>query len=121
VRLNHLYLLVRDLELSRSFYERYLGFDGPSEWQQETFVIRNADGFSLALTPDPEPPVWPKSLHFGFLLGDDVETVRRLHALLVADDVPIVESMFQPAFGVFKFLDPDGYVIELEAGTPSFS
>ena len=28
--------------------------------------------------------------------------------------------MFQPAFGVFKFLDPDGYVIELEAGTPTF-
>ncbi len=121
MRLNHLYLLVRDLELSRSFYERYLGFDGPSEWQQETFVIRDADGFSLALTPDPEPPVWPKSLHFGFLLGDDVETVRQLYARLLADGVPIVESMFQPAFGVFKFLDPDGYVIELEAGTPSFS
>jgi hypothetical protein len=43
-----------------------------------------------------------------------------MHARPVADDVPIVESMFQPAFGVFKFLDPDGYVIELGAGTPTF-
>ena len=119
MRLNHLYILVRDVERSRSFYERYLGFSGPSEWQQETFVVRNEDGFSLALTPDPEPPVWPRSLHFGFLLGDDVEAVRGLHSRLLADGVPIVESIFQPRFAVFKFLDPDGYVIEMEAGTPS--
>jgi hypothetical protein len=66
------------------------------------------------------PPVWPRGLHFGFLLGDDVEAVLGLHSRLLADGVPIVESIFQPRFAVFKFLDPDGYVIELEAGTPSF-
>ncbi|HEY1168816.1 MAG TPA: VOC family protein [Candidatus Limnocylindrales bacterium] len=120
MNLNHLYLLVRDLERSRTFYERYLGFNGPSEWQQETFVVRNADGFSLALTPDPDPPVWPRSLHFGFLLGDDVDAVRELHARLQADGVLIVESIFQARFAVFKFLDPDGYLIELEAGVPTF-
>ena len=119
MQLNHLYLLVRDLDLSRSFYEGYLGFDGPSEWQEETFVVRNAEGFSLALTPDPEPPAWPRALHFGFLLGDDIDAVRDLHARLVADGVPIIESIFETGFAVFKFLDPDGYVIELEAGAPT--
>ncbi len=117
MQLNHLYLLVRDLERSRAFYERYFGFDGPSEWQAETFVVRNAEGFALALTPDPNPPEWPSSLHFGFLLND-VEFVRALQARMEADGVPLVESISEPGFAVFKCLDPDGYVIELEAGHP---
>jgi catechol 2,3-dioxygenase-like lactoylglutathione lyase family enzyme len=118
VNLNHLYLLVRDLEKSRSFYEHYFGFDGPSEWQAETFVIRNAEGFSLALTPVDSPPDWPRALHFGFLM-EDVEFVRAFHDRLAADGVQIVEAFFEPGFSVFKCLDPDGYVIELEAGAPS--
>ena len=35
-----------------------------------------------------------------------------------ADGVPLVESISEPGFAVFKCLDPDGYVIELEAGHP---
>lgn len=116
--LNHLYLQVRDLGRSRAFYERYFGFDGQSEWQGETFVVRNADGFSLALTPHPEPPEWPRGLHFGFLL-DDAEFVRELQGRLAADDVAIVESISEPGFAVFKCLDPDGYLVEVEAGHPS--
>jgi catechol 2,3-dioxygenase-like lactoylglutathione lyase family enzyme len=54
MNLNHLSLLVRDVDRSVVFYRDLFGFDGPSEWQGETFVIRNAEGFSLALTPDPE-------------------------------------------------------------------
>ncbi len=119
VNLNHLYLLVRDLDRSRNFYERYFGFDGPSEWQAETFVVRNSEGFSLALTPDPDPPGWPRQLHFGFLV-DDVQAVRSLRARLESDGIEIVESMSQPRCAIFKCLDPDGYVIEVEAGIPSF-
>lgn len=118
MNLNHLYLLVRDLERSRSFYERCFGFDGPSEWQAETFVIRNAEGFSLALTPDASPPEWPRTLHFGFLM-DDAEFVRDFHDRLAAEGIHIVEAIFEPGFSVFKCLDPDGYVIEVEAGAPA--
>jgi catechol 2,3-dioxygenase-like lactoylglutathione lyase family enzyme len=118
MQLNHLYILVRDLDRSRAFYERYLGFDGPCEWQAETFVIRNSEGFALALTPDPNPPRWPPALHFGFLLGEDLAGARSLYERLNADGVPMVESIFEPGFAVFKFADPDGYVIEVEAGAP---
>jgi len=118
MQLNHMYLVVRDVDVSLGFYGRYFGFDGPSEWQEETFVVRNAEGFSLALAPDPEPPAWPQQLHFGFLLGGDVERVSALYERMRSDGVPIVESIFQPGFAMFKCLDPDGYVIELEAGHP---
>ncbi len=117
MNLNHLYLVVRDLDASRSFYAGYFGFDRDGEWQGETFVVLHESGFSLALTPDPAPPEWPQALHFGFLL-DDPAIVRAMHDRLAADGVPILESYFEPAFGVFKCLDPDGYVVELEAGVP---
>jgi catechol 2,3-dioxygenase-like lactoylglutathione lyase family enzyme len=116
--LNHLYLRVRDLDRSVAFYRRYFEFDGPSEWQGETFVIRNAAGFALALTPDPEPPAWPASLHFGFLL-EDVGAAKALHRRVAADGLPTAESCEEPAFIVFKVLDPDGYLVEVEAGVPT--
>jgi hypothetical protein len=50
---------------------------------------------------------------------EDVEFVRAFHDRLAADGVQIVEAFFEPGFSVFKCLDPDGYVIELEAGAPS--
>jgi catechol 2,3-dioxygenase-like lactoylglutathione lyase family enzyme len=117
MNLNHLYLLVRDVERSVAFYRDLFGFDGPSEWQGETFVIRNAEGFSLALTPDPEPPAWPPGLHFGFLL-DSVADASRIRERIAVAGIPIIESYAEPAFVVFKCHDPDGYVVEVEAGVP---
>ena len=89
----------------------------PSEWQGETFVIRNGAGFALALTPDPEPPAWPQALHYGFLL-DSVPEAARLRSRIVEAGIPIIESYAEPAFVVFKCHDPDGYVVEVEAGVP---
>jgi catechol 2,3-dioxygenase-like lactoylglutathione lyase family enzyme len=118
VDLNHLYIRVRDVDRSAAFYRSFYGFDGPSDWQGETFVIRNGAGFALALTPDPDPPAWPEGLHYGFLL-DSVDEAREVHARLAAAGVPITEACFEPAFAVFKCLDPDGYVVDVEAGVPT--
>jgi catechol 2,3-dioxygenase-like lactoylglutathione lyase family enzyme len=115
--LNHLYLLVRDVERSATFYRDFFGFDGPSEWQGETVVVRNGEGFSLALTPDQEPPAWPPGLHFGFLL-DSVADASRVRERIERAVVPILESYAEPGFIVFKCHDPDGYVVEVEAGVP---
>jgi catechol 2,3-dioxygenase-like lactoylglutathione lyase family enzyme len=115
--LNHLYLRVRDVDRSAAFYHDLFGFDGPSGWQGETFVIRNTEGFSLALTPDPQPPTWPGGLHFGFLL-DSVAEARRIRSRLADIGIALVEPYEEPDFVVFKCLDPDGYVLEVEAGVP---
>ncbi len=117
MNLNHLYLLVRDVDRSVAFYRRYFEFDGPSGWQGETFVIRNREGFDLALTPAAEPPEWPAGLHFGFLLAS-VDEAKAIYARVAADDVPVLEVFVEDAFIVFKLRDPDGYVVEVEAGVP---
>jgi catechol 2,3-dioxygenase-like lactoylglutathione lyase family enzyme len=117
--LNHLYLRVADLAASEAFYRRYFGFTGPPEWQGETCVIRDEAGFTLALTPDPAPPAWPDGLHYGFVL-DSVADARRLLARFQRDAHPVHESYLEPAFVVFKVRDPDGYLVEVEAGVPTF-
>jgi catechol 2,3-dioxygenase-like lactoylglutathione lyase family enzyme len=117
VDLNHLYLRVRDLERSVAFYRGWFGFDRPEAWQGETFVVRNADGFDLALTPDPDPPAWPAGLHFGFLLASVAEA-RDLRDRMAAAGVELLDAYAEPGFVVFKCLDPDGYLVEVEAGVP---
>jgi catechol 2,3-dioxygenase-like lactoylglutathione lyase family enzyme len=115
--LNHLYLRVRDVGRSAAFYRDLFGFDGPEEWQGEALVIRNQDGFSLGLAADPAPPEWPRALHFGFLL-DSVAEARAVRERVAARGTLLVESYEEPGFVVFKCLDPDGYLLEVEAGVP---
>lgn len=115
--LNHLYLRVRDLEASVAFYRDLFEFTGEPEWQGETLVIRNGTGFVLALTPDPSPPAWPDGLHFGFVM-DDVDLARRVRERVTRAGVPLVESYEEAAFVVFKLRDPDGCLVEVEAGVP---
>ncbi len=117
MNLNHLYLRVRDLEASLAFYRRFFGFLDGVEWQGETCVVRNEAGFALALTPDPAPPAWPDGLHFGFLL-DDVDEARRVREALVAAGIVPAEAYEEPGFVVFKVRDPDGCLVEVEAGVP---
>ncbi len=117
--LNHLYLCVADLDRSVGFYRRYFGFGASSEWQGEAFVIRNAAGFALAFAIDPEPPAWPSRLHVGFIL-ESVDVARDLLGRIRADGIPIVEAYEEPGFVVFKVKDPDGCVVEVEAGVPVF-
>ena len=51
MHLNHLGLPVRDLQRRQQFYSAYLGFDPATaqEYEDGTVIIRNADGFDLAL------------------------------------------------------------------------
>ena len=82
VRLSHLGLVVRDEERSRAFYERWFGFDAGPWWRAEdgTLLLRDADGFDLALHPG-EPGALPGFFHFGFSLPD-ADAVRALLARL---------------------------------------
>ncbi|MFD7403373.1 VOC family protein [Streptomyces sp. NPDC059866] len=67
MHLMHLDLPVRDMLCSRRFYETYFGF-GPGTAQQYddgTVIIRNADGFDLALHGGQDVGPLPPFLHFG--------------------------------------------------------
>jgi catechol 2,3-dioxygenase-like lactoylglutathione lyase family enzyme len=106
-------LLVRDQQRSLGFYGTYFGFDaaGARRYSDGTVIVRNPQGFNLALHPGQPPERLPAFVHFGFQLPD-AEAVRALLARLEADGVPIVERWEEPGYVAFKCLDPDGWRVE---------
>jgi Glyoxalase/Bleomycin resistance protein/Dioxygenase superfamily len=95
------------------FYETYFGFDsaGARHYPDGTVIVRNTQGFDLALHPG-DPPEWlPAFVHFGFQLPD-ADAVRALLARMEADEVLILERWDEPGYVAFKCLDPDGWRVE---------
>jgi catechol 2,3-dioxygenase-like lactoylglutathione lyase family enzyme len=114
VRLLHLGLPVRDFDRSLAFYVKYFGFDPATarSYPDGTVIVRNAQGFDLALHPAPAPPAVPDFLHFGFALYEP-RAVRDLLARMAGDGVPVVERDEEPDLVSFKCLDPDGWRVEV--------
>ena len=114
MHLSHLGLPVRDERRSQQFYAAYFGFDPATaqEYEDGTVIIRNADGFDLALHPAEHIEPSPAFLHAGFRAAEPAE-VRALLARLEADGVTITERNEEPAYTAFKCLDPDGHRIEV--------
>jgi catechol 2,3-dioxygenase-like lactoylglutathione lyase family enzyme len=113
MHLKHLGLPVSDEQRSLRFYETYFGFD-PNTAQRYgdgTVIIRNADGFDLALHPSSDIGQLPAFLHFGFRVGD-ADLVRSSLARLKADGIHVFEEFDEPAYVGFKCLDPDGFHVE---------
>ncbi len=65
MRFSHLGLPVRDERRSQQFYSAYFGFDPATaqEYADGTVIIRNADGFDLALHPVEHIEPSPEFLH----------------------------------------------------------
>src|ERR1700691_3947502 len=79
MRFNHLALPARDERRSRQFYSAYFGFDPATaqEYPDGTVIIRNADGFDLALHPAEHIQPSPVFLHAGFRAAEP-QDVRAL-------------------------------------------
>jgi catechol 2,3-dioxygenase-like lactoylglutathione lyase family enzyme len=114
MHLNHLGLPVRGLRRSQQFYSAYFGFDPATaqEYEDGTVIIRNADGFDLALHPVRQVEPSPAFLHAGFKAAQPAD-VRALMERMDADGVTIVERNDEAAYVAFKCLDPDGHRIEV--------
>jgi catechol 2,3-dioxygenase-like lactoylglutathione lyase family enzyme len=111
---NHLGLPVRDERRSRQFYSAYFGFDPATaqEYPDGTVIIRNADGFDLALHPAGHITPPPAFLHSGFRAAGPAD-VRALMDRIEADGITIVERNDDADYTAFKCLDPDGHRIEV--------
>lgn len=115
MHLHHLGLPVAELDRSLRFYATYFGFDPATAqaYADGTTIVRNADGFDLALHPSSETPAASSSfLHFGFALPDP-DAVHALQARMDADGVPVIEEDEEPDLVSFKCLDPDGWRVEV--------
>jgi len=114
MHLNHLGLPVRDERRSQQFYSAYFGFDPATaqEYEDGTVIIRNADGFDLALHRVGHVEPSPAFLHAGFKAAEPDE-VRTMMERMEAEGVTIVERNDEAAYVAFKCRDPDGHRIEV--------
>ena len=114
MHLSHLGLPVRDERRSQRFYSACFGFDPVTarEYEDGTVIIRNADGFDLALHPVGHVEPSPAFLHAGFQAAEPAD-VRALMERMQADGVTIAERNDDAAWVAFKCLDPDGHRIEV--------
>ena len=111
---NHLGLPVRDERRSQQFYSAYFGFDPATAqlYADGTVIIRNADGFDLALHPVDDVEPAPAFLHVGFKAAEPSD-VRTLMARMDANGITIVVRDDGAAYTGFKCLDPNGHRIEV--------
>lgn len=80
-----------------AIYSTYFGFDPATAtgYPDGTTIVRDADGFDLALhsVADPAPPVG--FLHFGFRVAEP-DQVHALRERMESDNVSIVERDDEP-------------------------
>jgi catechol 2,3-dioxygenase-like lactoylglutathione lyase family enzyme len=114
MHLLHLGLPVRDVDRSQLFYTAYFGFDPATaqRYPDGTVIIRNGDGFDLALHATDDAGQPQPFLHFGFRLAAG-EEVRAALGRVRADGIEIIEHDDDPEMVSFKCLDPDGHRIEV--------
>lgn len=111
---NHLGLPVRDYRRSLEFYTAYFGFDPATAqaYPDGTVIVRNADGFDLALHPVGHVDELPTFLHAGFRAAEPDE-VRALLSRLDDDGITVIERDDEDDYTSFKCLDPDGHRVEV--------
>ena len=113
MRFAHVGITVTDQDRSRSFYQTHFGFDPgrARNYSDGTVILRDADGFALALHPGVGAPA-DDFLHFGYICSDPQE-VRAVRERLLAAGETLVEDEDSESFVSIKVLDPDGYRVEV--------
>lgn len=112
--LNHLHVLVKDLNQSKKFYADLFGFKEKAEYGPELLFLQNANGFDLALTPVNDVPKLPDGIHYGFsvknkeIMTEFYNKGRKLYPALFSN-----EPKDHGSWGSFSCLDPNGYVVEI--------
>jgi catechol 2,3-dioxygenase-like lactoylglutathione lyase family enzyme len=113
VRFSHVGITVTDLNRSRRFYESNFPFDPDlaRSYPDGTLILRDADGFALALHPGDEA-VADEFLHFGYTCSGP-EEVRALRERLLREGEMLTDDEDSESFVSIKVTDPDGYRVEI--------
>lgn len=110
--LNHIHLRVKDLKISRLFYEKYFEFK-EHVWHGEILFLRNECGFDLALAPSDKLDKFPEWFHIGFRLSNSRE-VKELYMKMKSEGVTIANEIEEfDDFIFFRCRDLDNNLIEV--------
>ena len=103
-----------DQQRSIDYFATYFGFDPSTarRYPDGVIIIRDAEGFVLALGEAEVPNCALSFAHFGFEM-DSTQEVQARRARLVADGVDLVDDEDTETYGGFKCLDPEKHVIEV--------
>ena len=110
MRFSHLNLVVANPQASAEFYRRFLVPDGTATWLGESLHLRNRQAVDLAFQKG--VPKTAIGSHHGFL-AESVSAIDNLLADLKNNGVRITNDCDEPGFRSVKFIDPDGYEIEV--------
>lgn len=113
--LNHVNLVVRNVEVSARFYQTVFGME--RAWQEGEFVFLSCGDTDLALVRG--QPVFHRRFHLGFRVGSRAEVEAWLEAVR-AHGAPVTHGPKDYGdYFTFTCRDPDGYGLEVyfEEGT----
>jgi lactoylglutathione lyase len=111
-RLNHVDLVVEEIDPSRDFLARWFGMT-IEQSSESICLIRDGGGLLLILrkAAPGEAASYPRDFHLGFFLPDEA-TVVGLYDAMKADGVAFAQSLDQRPFK-FRCLTPAGLLIEV--------
>ncbi|MGB3681118.1 MAG: VOC family protein [Rubrobacteraceae bacterium] len=109
-------LQVRDLDVSRRFYEEKLGLEVDPQGPPNAVVFRTEPTPFAVREPMVDLDAVER-LGWGVALWFRCDDAQGLYESLVAGDVQIVQEPFDGPFGrTFAFVDPDGYTVTVHDG-----
>lgn len=107
--LNHLSLVVSDVERSASFYQSVFGMD--RQWREGGFVFLSCGEADIALVQG--KPLIHRRFHFGFRL-ETREEVDAWLAEVKKHETPVTHGPEDYGdYYTFSCRDPDGYAVEI--------
>lgn len=110
MRFNHINLVVSDPQASAEFYKRFLVVDSTTTWLGESLHLRNRLAVDIAFQRG--TPAKAMGSHHGFL-AECAQAIDDLLIDLESSEVTITDDCTEDGFRSVKFLDPDGYEIEV--------
>lgn len=119
MQLNHLDLVVPDVQRASEFFETFLGFRCEAmKGRQALAILKGEGGFTLVLSNLGEegPPRYPKQFHLGFLQKTQAE-VRALYERFTREGVEIVYPLNERRGSLMFYCHAPGQVL-IEVSAP---
>lgn len=118
MKMNHLNLVVPDVEATAAFFVKHFGFELEPSKVKYLAVLNGSDGFVLVISNFPNTTSfdYPKDFHIGFF-QDDMASVDKLYHQL-KEDVEIAHAPrnIRASYG-FYFYAPGNIFIEIGSWT----